>query len=906
MKSKATEAAAFKADPPARETSPRTDAFVCYSRQDKAFAAGLVTGLRDAGKTIAIDIDDIRGGDVWRRKIQHLIELAGSVLLIISPDSLKSQYCRWELDFANTLGKRLVSVVARAPDGIEIPASVASVQWIDSTSTAQPGGDIVAAVAKALEEDQTWTEFHTRLLLRTLAWEHGRTTLLRGGELANAESLLLAHAGRRPSITASQSSFLIASRRAARRRAYAGGLAALIVALGIGFGASTWLSRQDEAGRRGVEQAAASLATKDVIGAVEAADRLVEGDPLRVVSARRSSDWLRAARDVSGLWGARLLALADVVKTAATPALILLNDKPVLKTQSGQLVAVPALSHFLLRDSPALKVLVHADARGVSLRDRETFASLLFVASEARSLMVAVHQAPVSQMLLVAAERLVVNNKEDAPRSLFIDLYLLRQLDGPREPALCSELVGKPAAPCTWIRETDGAKFTAAVMSLPENHRIDRIAESDGSVVVDTRLDCEFVDECRNRALTTRARIGVKGARLVVEIVDGSQPLAPGDSLELPSLPESRFPGMKPESAVWRARLVPAPRVGETPKSRALDFSRWRDDEHDRYEALLTESQSLHFVPSNQGGGTVWTGAAGGNTWLFLIGCRHDEAYRIVGCHDRQIAGVDEDHIFAPDARYMAQRHCESGRPSILLVDMLTNEEVDLGVLPQGLVFGIAFDSTGRRLAALTDQNELWIYDVSVPVGRRFSRKIALTGAVSGAPATSCVLGLPIAFIGSRHVVGLDSGRTLFRANVEVGLLDWLSRPLEAPAAAEERAVKIAANPDGSRLALWDASGVRIYQGDWGFPLTEPVKPVDVLPKFDFNSIAFADDGSLIFTCSIGPVCGSAIFTREHKTLSSSCLPKGLLTGRDGASNRSASEAELLGLLSRTAGPCAR
>ncbi len=81
-------------------------AFLSYSRQDQESADRLIKLLKAKEASIAFDQDDIRGGEDWRRKLKSLIEHSRNVVFLISPASLVSQMCHWELDLSVTLNKR--------------------------------------------------------------------------------------------------------------------------------------------------------------------------------------------------------------------------------------------------------------------------------------------------------------------------------------------------------------------------------------------------------------------------------------------------------------------------------------------------------------------------------------------------------------------------------------------------------------------------------------------------------------------------------------------------------------------------------------------------------------------------------------------------------------------------------
>jgi hypothetical protein len=73
-------------------------AFVSYSRRDANSALSLIQQLETPVGRIAFDQSEIRGGEKWQRKLTDLIRRAENVIFLISPASLGSEMCRWEID----------------------------------------------------------------------------------------------------------------------------------------------------------------------------------------------------------------------------------------------------------------------------------------------------------------------------------------------------------------------------------------------------------------------------------------------------------------------------------------------------------------------------------------------------------------------------------------------------------------------------------------------------------------------------------------------------------------------------------------------------------------------------------------------------------------------------------------
>lgn len=89
--------------------------FISYSRKDKVFVEGLLGKLREQGQkyglTFWIDWEKIPVSSPWLQRIHSGIERAHTFLLILSPCSAHSEYCRDEIVHAVIHGKRLVPII---------------------------------------------------------------------------------------------------------------------------------------------------------------------------------------------------------------------------------------------------------------------------------------------------------------------------------------------------------------------------------------------------------------------------------------------------------------------------------------------------------------------------------------------------------------------------------------------------------------------------------------------------------------------------------------------------------------------------------------------------------------------------------------------------------------------------
>lgn len=279
----------------------RTKVFISYSRADKAFAADLVLGLAACGFAPYIDRHDIAGGEDWKLRLAGLIAEADTVVYVISPDSLTSEMCGWELAQSLQLSKRVLPVVWRPIDDGAAPEDLRRLNYIFFSGDGRTFAAGLADLAQALRTDIGWIREHTRLGALAQRWEarnRSDALLLRGDELDAAAAWSGAKPMAAPPITDAQADFIKASsdarteaqRRAQRARAgLLTAVSAVAVALAILSGAALW-----QWSRAADSERLAQAATREALQA---------NDGLRSANLRLGAEvWLRTAPSDTGYY----------------------------------------------------------------------------------------------------------------------------------------------------------------------------------------------------------------------------------------------------------------------------------------------------------------------------------------------------------------------------------------------------------------------------------------------------------------------------------------------------------------------------------------------------------------------------------------------------------------------------
>lgn len=216
-----------------------SDVFISYSRKDTDFARRLFESLKGTGREVWADWEDIPLTADWWSEIQAGIDGSDAFVFIISPDSVASDVCRQEIQYAVDRHKRFIPVLYRdlsKDDQPKTHAMVNSHNWIFFRESEDYGAAFNKLVS-ALETDLSHVRMHTRLLVRASEWKNRNKAsgfLMNEAEVEEAEAWLSQSGGKQPRPTEIQADYILASRKQQilrNRRILAGVGAALVISL---------------------------------------------------------------------------------------------------------------------------------------------------------------------------------------------------------------------------------------------------------------------------------------------------------------------------------------------------------------------------------------------------------------------------------------------------------------------------------------------------------------------------------------------------------------------------------------------------------------------------------------------------------------------------------------------------
>ncbi len=247
--------------------------FVSYSRRDNDFARRITENLKSANHEVWIDWEDIPPTADWWQEISNGIQKADSFIFIITPDSVHSEVCRDEIEYAVSNNKRFIPILYRElieeKDKAALHPTISSHNWIFFRET-DDFTDSMRRLISALETDLDHVSEHTRLLIRAIEWDqHDRekSLLLNGSEINRAEAWLSRNINKTPEPTDLHSQYIFASRsqeNSRQRRLLLGVTVAMFVAITLAIISLFLWGLAEGARRKAVTSEATAVAAQGI------------------------------------------------------------------------------------------------------------------------------------------------------------------------------------------------------------------------------------------------------------------------------------------------------------------------------------------------------------------------------------------------------------------------------------------------------------------------------------------------------------------------------------------------------------------------------------------------------------------------------------------------------------------
>jgi WD40 repeat protein len=195
--------------------------FISYSRKDGAFAEKLRSMLLARGFEAFLDKEDILPGEPWRQRLEGLILAADGVVFVISPDSIASEICQWEVKRTLDLNKNLTPLFWRAVPESAVPEGIADRNYVFFDLYERSGMTDEATLQSSLDKlevalkiaDLLWVREHSKWVARAVEWDQAQPArpegkLLPAGDTSAVEAWVRLKPVQAPDVPAVLSEYL--------------------------------------------------------------------------------------------------------------------------------------------------------------------------------------------------------------------------------------------------------------------------------------------------------------------------------------------------------------------------------------------------------------------------------------------------------------------------------------------------------------------------------------------------------------------------------------------------------------------------------------------------------------------------------------------------------------------------
>jgi hypothetical protein len=154
------------------------NAFICYGKQEsERFAINIGNRLNDLGHSVFIDLNEIPIIIESEEYIYSKILRSDNFIYIISPNSVRSEYCKRELDFAIKFNKRIIPILHHelGNDNRLLDDIIAKKQIIDIkiNNSDEQVSDLIKQVSGVINFDSKYVRRHTDYLFKARNWHFG-------------------------------------------------------------------------------------------------------------------------------------------------------------------------------------------------------------------------------------------------------------------------------------------------------------------------------------------------------------------------------------------------------------------------------------------------------------------------------------------------------------------------------------------------------------------------------------------------------------------------------------------------------------------------------------------------------------------------------------------------------------
>jgi TIR domain len=110
-------------------SSKKSQIFISYARSDKVIAEQLTRSFKQQGLSVWLDYESLKPGSSWQDELENALRRADIFVVVLSEDSVKSNWVNAEIGFALGQKKKIVPILV---DNVRLPLNLTKLQYIDA------------------------------------------------------------------------------------------------------------------------------------------------------------------------------------------------------------------------------------------------------------------------------------------------------------------------------------------------------------------------------------------------------------------------------------------------------------------------------------------------------------------------------------------------------------------------------------------------------------------------------------------------------------------------------------------------------------------------------------------------------------------------------------------------------
>ncbi|MCB2263891.1 MAG: toll/interleukin-1 receptor domain-containing protein [Candidatus Thiosymbion ectosymbiont of Robbea hypermnestra] len=122
------------------------DVFLSYSHQDEPWVSEFAAALRAGGVKVWFDAEDLALGERWQDRLQEALRESRALVIVLSPNSIRSPWMFFELGAAVADNKKIIPVLLDDMDWNRVPIPLREFQALKGQSPEEAGNKVAEAL----------------------------------------------------------------------------------------------------------------------------------------------------------------------------------------------------------------------------------------------------------------------------------------------------------------------------------------------------------------------------------------------------------------------------------------------------------------------------------------------------------------------------------------------------------------------------------------------------------------------------------------------------------------------------------------------------------------------------------------------------------------------------------------